>query len=454
MRRAVAKFFILAISFATASFAYRTSAWVPAWDSNALTSVQLNAGKLDEANPGWYTVVADGSIAKNWNAENPTWLAAMSGLDILPTIKNYDDAIGRFNGDLVAQIVNDPQKREAHAENITQLVVLRAYSGIDIDYEAVPAASRAGLTQFLSTLAAKLHAAGKKLSVTVHAKTSDGDDWKGPGAQDYAQIGQHADSVKIMAYDFHWNGSEAGPISPLQWLEQVTAYAVKTIPAEKVLVGLPWYGYDWVGTRATGITFREASNLITTNNLTVGRNADGEATFTYGNHVVFFQDATSYRRKVEMLTAKFPGIGGFAHWRTGAEDPEIWQTVGQMRLTGGSGATPAPVPLIGEFQVSGPAAVQAIAGRSTTASYTVIPSGGFDANVSVNVDKLDFFSGTAKLSRTLMTAGTATTLRITPDANAKKGTYRVRIRFSSGPRIQDQIVTVTIASTRARSARR
>src|SRR6478672_6730951 len=121
MRSRAGWLIVLAFAFTTPSYAYRMSAWVPSWDAKAVTSMQLNAGKLDEANPGWYTIAADGTFTKNANAEAPEMRAALSGVDLIPTIKNYVN--GKFDGALVATIVGDATLREKHAEALTQLVV-------------------------------------------------------------------------------------------------------------------------------------------------------------------------------------------------------------------------------------------------------------------------------------------------------------------------------------------
>src|SRR5688572_29991755 len=107
------------------------SAWVPSWDPNAVTVMQTEAGNLEETNPGWYTMAADGSVTKNYKAEDATMRAAPPRTMLAPTIKNYIG--GRFDGAIVAAIANDPIKREAHAETLAQLVVDRGLDGIDID---------------------------------------------------------------------------------------------------------------------------------------------------------------------------------------------------------------------------------------------------------------------------------------------------------------------------------
>src|SRR5688572_21516980 len=245
MRSPVRLSLLLFFALALPGYAYRTSAWVPAWDSSAVTIIEQRAGALTETNPGWYSAAADGSITKNWGAEDARLRAALSGTQLLPTIKNYVN--GAFDGQLAATLVASADSREKHAEAIAQLVTLNAFDGIDIDYERVPVTSRANFSAFIQLLAAKLHASSKELSVTVQAKTDDG------GSQDWVVLGAAADRLKIMAYDYHWSTSSAGPIAPLDWLDSIASYARRTIPAHKVIIGLPWYGYDWLAKRGDAV---------------------------------------------------------------------------------------------------------------------------------------------------------------------------------------------------------
>ncbi len=326
MRRVL---FVMLSLLSVSSYGYTFSAWVPAWDGNALTSMQLHAGSLDESNPGWYSLDANGAIAKNWNAESPQMRAAMTGTRVLPTIANYLN--GSFDPQVVLSLIATPEAREAHAEALRQLVVENAFDGIDIDYELLPAAAKADFSAFVALLAGKLHAVNKKLSVTLAAKANDSQTWPGPGGNDWSAIGASADSIKIMAYDKHYPGGVAGAITPLDWLDIVVAYAEAHIPSKKVIVGLPWYGYDWAGTSASAVTYAGGMQLAVSRGVTPIRDANGELTFAYEGHEVFFQDAQSYATKVNAVVAKHPGIGGFAHWRAGAEDDDVWHNVESLR---------------------------------------------------------------------------------------------------------------------------
>src|SRR5437764_13835498 len=94
---------VMLLLSAGSSFAYKESVWVPPWNAEALKAIQSNAGALSESNPVWYSWNTDGSIARNWNAEDPTWRAAMTGTLLIPTIQNVVD--NSFNGSVAATIL-------------------------------------------------------------------------------------------------------------------------------------------------------------------------------------------------------------------------------------------------------------------------------------------------------------------------------------------------------------
>jgi spore germination protein YaaH len=450
LRIRVAAVAAVLLSLAAQSFAaYKVSVWIPPWSTAALTSIQANAGAITESNPVWYAWNADYSIAKQWNAENPTWRSSMGGL-LIPTVQNLIN--DSFDGNAAAAMLANATTRDAHAAALAQLAINNGFDGIDVDYERVPTTSRAAFTAFVGSLSAKLHAANKKLSVTVYAKASDKENWNGPGSQDWSAIGGAADSVKIMAYDYHWSTSAAGAITPLDWLDQVAAYAEQTIAGSKIMMGLPWYGYDWPASGgASTATFAVAHQTMLTNNATVQRDAaSGEPYFSYSGHTVYFQDAAGYAKKLDLLKQKHSGIGGFAHWAAGQEDPDIWKVItGTPAVTppppppsSGSGGTPVQT----DFLISGPTAIQVMQGGTASADFRLVPVNGFNATAAVTIQKT--FNGTAAPGFTTVPPGGAVNINIS--ASSAPGTYLMIVRFTSGTMVREQSVTVTVTATTAR----
>lgn len=428
-------------AFAVPSHAYRMSAWVPSWDPAALEVMRVQAGNLQETNPGWYTIAAGGTFTTNYKADDPDMRAALAGTQLVPTIKNYVN--GKFDGALVATIVSDPALREKHAETLTQLVIDRGFDGIDIDYESVPTTARANFTAFITLLAGKLHDSRRMLSVTVHAKTTD-TTRNGPGAQDWAALGAVADSVKIMAYDKHWSTSEAGAISPLDWLDEVATYAESTIPEGKAIIGLPWYGYDWLGTSGKSVTFAQATATAQTAGVTVSHDVNGEATYTYDGRTVFFQDAASYRAKIDMITKKHPRIAGFAHWRVGSEDPAIWPIVRELTMQS-SGSAPA-TPSTKTFAIDAPSTLSVTAGKQVMATLRYTAIDGFDSIVNTTAAKVDAFDAAVFLTSPTVTRNSATHLLVSVPLTAPSGTYRLKVTMTGGGVTREQVLTLNVTS--------
>ena len=331
---------------------YRTASWMPLYNTLALPSTQMNAGRLVESNPAWYQFTSNGTIVRMNGAESSTWRAAMTGTEVIPTVQNLVN--GSFDKSVAVNAISSAN-REAHAQSIYNVVMAQGYDGIDLDYENLPYSSQADFVAFVNVLKNKLHASGKKLSVTVYAKRSGSATWDGEGGHDYIGIGAAADYVKIMLYPFTYSGKPAGPIAPLTWIDEVLTYAKSTMPASKIIVGLPWYGKDWVGTSATSIAYTEMMDRVNAYGATIGRDVNGEATFSYGTHTVFFVDSYAYDRKVDFVLQRHPDVAGFGHWASGEEDPGVWTKVEALK----NGTAPtATVP-------AAPSALGAVAAAST-----------------------------------------------------------------------------------------
>jgi spore germination protein YaaH len=225
-------------------------------------------------------------------------------------------------------VISTEANRAAHAERLTDLVVSKGYDGLDLDYESRRAEDRDEFSLFVETLASRLHAEDKKLAIAVHAKTSEPGGWSGAKAQDWKRLGRAADEFKIMLYDYHWNGSEAGPAAPPGWIDEVLTFAETRVAPYKIRMGLPFYGRDWRGTEARDLVYTEVRQLAEERSATMQRHSSGEPYFKYSDdHTVYYQDSRSIGMKLEVLKRKHPKVGGIAVWHVGGESRDYWTTL-------------------------------------------------------------------------------------------------------------------------------
>ncbi|MDR3539474.1 MAG: glycosyl hydrolase family 18 protein [Desulfosporosinus sp.] len=313
--------------------------WIPYWlQTQTLRSIENQSDLFSTLSPFWYEVTMSGEIIKYPDAEDSVILsfAKIQGIKMVPLITNA------FSSELISTVLNDPTIRRNHINNILNILSQMNYDGIDINYENLFVSDKEIFVVFLQELKTALNIIGKQLVVTVHAKTNSKGFWSGSEAHDYVGIGQTADAVRIMAYDFHWLGAGPGPIAPADWVNGVLAYAVSTIPKSKVVLGMPTYGYDWpLGQVGKGITYNYAISIANTFNVPILEDAQLGPHFTYSinniSHEVWFSDANSLATLLDLVNQY--DINGICFWYLGAEDPKIYSTIRTKFITSSSGTT-------------------------------------------------------------------------------------------------------------------
>ncbi|MQA07572.1 MAG: peptidoglycan hydrolase [Pseudonocardiaceae bacterium] len=314
-----------------------TIAALPHWNlGHGADSVLSRGDTFTEVTPWLYGVEEDGTIQRQpsataGSANRHLERLRAAGLSIVPSIANVSG--GTWNAAPVRRILHDPSARTAHVRDIVELVRSRGYDGIDIDYEELRSTDRAAFTRMLTELADGLHAMGKRLSVDVFAKTTDAGYDERNKAQDYAAIGQVADQVRLMAYDYHWQTSAPGPVAPIGWVADVLDYATSQIPPEKIVLGVPMYGYDWARGRASPITWLQAFGRSRKFNAKVHWDGFSESprlryTDDQGvEHELWFENAYSASAKFDL--ARRYSIGGVFLWLFGPEDDFVWTKLGR-----------------------------------------------------------------------------------------------------------------------------
>lgn len=312
------------------------SAWIPFWSSAGEDSALAQADLFREAMPFWFYATSTTGVFAH-KTPDLAYVQALQarGVRVLGTVT--DDT----TGDGMLDILADPERRRAHAATIVDVVERNGLDGIDLDYERAAFAGmsfdqrqafRSGFSALARRLADRLHTIGAELSITVTAKTSD-DSTSAYYIYDYAALGRAADQLRIMAYDYHWSGSEPGAIAPLPWTEQVVRYAVSVVPPRKVALGVPLYGYDWPlygdGT-ATARLHTDIVRIQQEHGGVRGWSAEDAAPYlryrtTAGERVIWFNNARAVRAKLEL--AERYGLHGLSFWAVGGEDPAVWRVV-------------------------------------------------------------------------------------------------------------------------------
>lgn len=302
------------------SYKVKFLGWLIENDEASLSSFKNNLKSITWISPTSSYITKGGTFIGRIS-NSTIEVARANGVLITPLVANEG-----FNKDIAHEFLTNQKIRDDVIEKLTMFVVNGNYDGVNIDFEGVDPSDREALTEFIRRLSTRLHEYSKVISIDVPAKTYDSKEgWS--GAYDYKALGNYCDYVVLMVYDYHWSGSSPGPISPLGWMREVLNYATSTIPKEKIVVGIPFYGYDWVGGRGHGVTFSEAINLAISSNAKVYFDENsGEYYFKTQSHEVWFQGAKSTELRLNVIVNEY-NITNIAAWRLGAEDSRTWEVI-------------------------------------------------------------------------------------------------------------------------------
>lgn len=311
----------------------------PTPTTNVQPLVAANRAAIAALAPDWYKVMPDGSL-RDLSTNALKTFATTEHIQLTPLVVNYQGTS--------SFLMNAKARTRAVDALATMLSHQPSYTGLNIDFELLKPQARLGLTLFMEALYGKVTALHKTLTIDIiPAGTRRA---AGHQAYSYAKLAHAATDVVLMTYDAHDSGSKPGPIAPLRWVRTRVNLALDLgIPANRLIVGLADYGYDWpaASTKAATLSLAQVQSLIQTHHAKVLRNGDGTPHFTYTaggvRHTVFYEDGKAIRPIIRFARTK--RVAGLALWMAGYENAAYWTALRVAAGTGPAAKTSTTTPV-------------------------------------------------------------------------------------------------------------
>lgn len=109
---------------------------------------------------------------------------------------------GAFNNQLVKVLVENVEIQDILIANLMETVTTRGFAGVDIDFEYILPENRVGYAEFVGRVRRVMNAKGYIVSVALAPKTSADQPGLLYEGMDYALLGQNADHVFLMTYEW------------------------------------------------------------------------------------------------------------------------------------------------------------------------------------------------------------------------------------------------------------
>ncbi|MHC1732303.1 MAG: glycosyl hydrolase family 18 protein [Bacteroidales bacterium] len=300
----------------------------PKYDYNVLTHIAYFSYEVDTATGGYSTL-------RGWDTTSIVNYAHLRGVKVMLTVTN-------FGSERNTKILTDTTKQWTLINTVIAQLKARNGDGVNFDFESVPAAMKANMVSFcrraVKGIKGELPLAEISLA-TPAVNWSDG--W------DLEALSGICDYLIMMGYNYYWSGSTtAGPVAPLDGENyDITRsiqedYLDEGVPPSKLLLGVPWYGYDWPvsssARKATTTGTGTSKTYITTVQMVLnyGKTFDSETSVPWTSYQIgtqwrqmWFEDSLSLLRKANH--AKKKNLAGVGIWALSYEAgrPEIWNGI-------------------------------------------------------------------------------------------------------------------------------
>lgn len=243
----------------------------------------------------------------------------------LSTLTDNDN----FSVELAESLFASPELQAKLLDEVIANMQTKGYTALDVDFEFLGAENAVRYAEFVAYCAQRLHPLGYGVMTALAPKTSDDQ----PGAlyegHDYALLGEAADALLLMTYEWGYTYGPPMAVSPIKPVEEVVDYALTRIPAQKLLLGISNYGYDFTlpyiqgVSRATSVSTKRAFSLASEYGAEIffdetvlapyfDYTSDGE------QHRVWFEDVRSISSRLRLMAEK--NLRGALWWNLNREN--------------------------------------------------------------------------------------------------------------------------------------
>ena len=278
----------------------------------AYFSVDVNGdGSLDESGSGWNGYESQDLV----NLVNRSHAA---GDRVVLTVTDFSQSS-------LDAITSDPTAPARLSSALIAAISAKNLDGVNFDFEGEGSADQNGLTSLITQVSAALKAANPHWQVTMATYASSAGD--SGGFYNIAALAPAVDAFFVMAYDMNDQSSPSataplvgGSFNDTEALQQFTS----VVPASKVILGVPYYGYDWPTTDGTstaqatgGETPLSDAVIAASGHPTYWDSSTMTAWTSYqvGSqwHETYFDDPTSLALKAQLANSfKIAGVGIWA----------------------------------------------------------------------------------------------------------------------------------------------
>ena len=295
--------------------------------------------------PTWFSLSdTEGNVSSLADPDYVNY-AHQSNLEVWAVLRDFHGGINSY--DETYEVLSYTSKRTKVINQVIAEALQSGVDGINLDFELVSVECGEHYVQFVRELSVKCRQNGLVFSVDNYVPQPYNEHY------DIEEQGAVADYVMIMGYDEHTDGSyQAGSVASIGYLEDGITEALKSVPAEKLVAGVPFFTRLWfetpktedelaeeAGTEAASYPNKvtsyaygmdEAAEIVSAAGAQTEWDATAKQNYAQweadgGVYKIWLEDEQSLEEKLKVIKAN--NLAGVAEWSLGMEDSGVWDLI-------------------------------------------------------------------------------------------------------------------------------
>lgn len=315
---------------------YAISSYADIDKLDTMRRVAFGWSHLDYAAPGAASLDVDTTeyrFPEDWQSAVQAAQAAGVSRDLMVYANNEGRMLDAFLGDSLAQMAF-LASLQAKIEALPD-----AFTGVTLDWEGL--LDERLQNPYVDFLRQVKQAIGDRpLTVAVQPPFY----YKG---YDMAAIGELADRVILMAYDFTYDPDRL-PSAPLPLVGETVAAVLRDVPRGKLVLGISKQANQWT-TAPDGTTTAAKPTAEMVEARLKAAGVRSETAMPYflrhiafqdqrGTHEIWYEDEAAIARKLWL--ARYYGLSGVSLWRMGLFTEQDWSVIRQTAMTATANSAP------------------------------------------------------------------------------------------------------------------
>ena len=293
--------------------------------NNSIEGMLVGTKGINVLAPTWFSVSSEDGEINSKASKKYMKMAHQRDIQVWAVLDNFQNEDGIAYTEFLRTLEGRTRVISEAVEQAQEFGI----DGINVDIEGLTAEDGEDFVEFVREISIACRRAGLVISVDNYVPYNFNDYY------DLEEQAAFADYVVIMGYDEHFAGSqEAGSVASIGYVEYGILEALKEVPADRLINGIPFYTRGW--TTEDGKVTSEVLDMVEARKFVKDHDMKREWDNTAGQYYaekqtksklyqIWMEEKKSVERKLDLMEDH--NLSGVAVWLLGLETNDVWDVI-------------------------------------------------------------------------------------------------------------------------------